>query len=78
MDLPAWGDAPLEDSISPLQESHPDSLRENSLADTPPAEEVPDDDEEEEFIYPTQSAPVYPPNIAMYYNLSHSFRPRWR
>lgn len=56
-----WGDALLEDSVSPLQESHSDPLREISPAAAASEEVDPNDEEaEEEFIYPTEGARMYP------------------
>jgi len=54
-----WDDAPLEDSVAPLQESDTDLLREIHQPAAPSAEVDPDDDEEEEFVYPTQGAPTH-------------------
>lgn len=54
-----WGDAPLEDSVAPLQDSDTDPLHEIHQPAAPPAEVDPDDDEEEEFVYPSQGAPMY-------------------
>lgn len=66
---PRWGDAPLQEAASPLDNTWSDPLRDTSSPAPEVAAPVEDTEEdEEEFVYPSEGASAFASNILVGYS----------